>query len=397
MSAILLPHVNSSGKENDEMQKKLIGLLLAVFLAACSQNRDDDREPTVVEPTVMSSATASPSPTATLNVTPTNTLEGVTPTLGDSPTPGATSTLRATFPPTLTPSFTPSPAPPTGSPTPTATPGPFEHSIRQGDDCISIVYQYGHVDLDVLQMFYSLNNMQGCSLPGAGNVVFVPRPTAISVVVDPNASPLPTYNPAIGDPSQYVAIGQYCVVDDDTLTSIALKNDTTLRRICEMNPLPNGLDCSGCDFSQTDVGFCPRPPVVSIGQCLNVPGSTPTPTATASPSGNETPTPTPTHRAPNVVAPQNGVTVNGTVLLQWVSIGRLSQNEYYVVQAIDETTGKTFNDSTRSTSIMLPSDFLAADGQSHSIVWSVSVQVLNEQGLFIPIGGRTSDYRFTWE
>ncbi len=385
------------------MQNRWLFLLAALFLllAACSGNTDDDQEPTVVEPTIMSSATVSPSPSPTSEVTPTVevtlTPTETTPTLAQSPTLGATSTLRSTFPPTLTPSSTPTPAPPSETPTATPTPGPFEHSIQTGEDCISIIYQYGHQDLDALQVFYQLNNFSGCSLPGPGNVVLVPRPTAIAIVVDPNAPPSPTYNPAIGDPSQYVAIGQYCVVESDTLTSIALKNDTTLRRICEMNPLPNGLDCSGCDFSQSDVGFCPRPPVVGVGQCLNVPGSTPTPTATASPSGNETATPTPTHRAPSVVGPQNGVTVSGIVLLQWVSIGRLNNNEFYVVEVRDETTGAIFIESTRSTSMMLPSDFLVADGQAHSLVWNVSVQVLNEQGLFIPVGGRTPDYRFTWQ
>lgn len=371
------------------MRKTLLLCVALLFLAACSGNTDDDKEPTVVEPTIASSATVSPTPSQTPEATP---------TFSASPTPGGpTSTLRATFPATLTPSYTPSPAPPSETPTATHTPGPFEHTIRQGEDCISIVYQYGHVELDVLQAFYQLNGFAGCSLPGPGNVVLVPRPTAIVVVIDPNAPPTATYDPRIGDPGQYIAVGQYCVIEEDTLTSIALKNDTTLRRICEMNPLPNGLDCSGCDFSQSDVGFCPRPPVISIGQCLNVPGSTPTPTATASPSGDETPTATPTHRAPSLVSPQDGASITGNVLLQWVSVGRLQGNEYYVVEVLDETTGKVFNDATRSTSVMLPPDFFPAASQPHSVVWRVSIQFLNDQGLFIPVGGRTPDYRFTWQ
>lgn len=373
------------------MRKFFLFCAFFVILAACSNNTDDDKEPTIVEPTVAGSPTVSPTPSDTPEI------QGSTPTLAVSPTQGPTSTLRATFPPTLTPSYTPTPAPPSETPTATYTPGPFEHTLQQGEDCISIVYQYGHVDLDVLQEFYQLNGFAGCNLPGPGNVVLVPRPTAIQGAVDPNAPPTPTYDPRIGDPALYVAIGQYCVVEDDTLTSVALKNDTTLRRICEMNPLPNGLDCSGCDFSQSDVGFCPRPPVISIGQCLNVPGSTPTPTATASPSGMETPTPTPTHRAPTLVSPVNGGSLTGNVLLQWVSVGRLQANEYYVVEVLDETTGRIFNEATRSTSISLPPDFFPADNQPHSVVWRVSVQFLNEQGLFVPVGGRTPDYRFTWQ
>ena len=217
----------------------------------------------------------------------------------------ATVPPTATFPPTITPTLSPTVAPPSDTPLPTNTPGPFDHSIRAGDDCIAIVYQYGHVDLGVLEEFYNLNNMNGgCNLPGAGTVVLVPRPTASPLPPELVNAP-PTAVP-FNNQAAIFQPGEICVEEGDTLTSLALKANTSLRRVCELNPLPDGLDCRGCDFSESDVGSCPNPPVLSLGQCFVIPGATFTPTATQPPTGDETATPTPTHRAPAVVFPQNG-------------------------------------------------------------------------------------------
>ncbi len=88
-------------------------------------------------------------------------------------------TVSSTVPPTVTPSDTPPPPPPTGTPTATSTPGPHEHTIRAGDTCIGIAAEYGHVDLAVIGVIEELNNLRDCgSLPGPGNVILVPRPTA---------------------------------------------------------------------------------------------------------------------------------------------------------------------------------------------------------------------------
>lgn len=355
-----------------------LGVLLV--LAACAPAEEDTQEPTVAppEPTVAPTATASATPATPATRAPTE--PGVPPT--------------ATFPPTLT--FTPSPTlgPPTGSPTPTGTPGPFEHAIRPGDDCISIVYGYGHVDLDVLQEFYELNEMTRCALGSPGQVVLVPRPTGQPDFVPEGATPMAT-SPFVGTP--FFEIGQYCAESDDTLTSIALRVGSSPRQICEMNPLPDGLNCSGCDFSGSDVGSCPDPPLIVEGRCYNVPAPTPAPTGTQRPTGDETPTPTPTLRAPLGVYPVGGDTVSGTMRLQWVSVGRLQPDQYYVVNLEDRTAGTLFIDATRDTFIDVPFDYVPTDGIARDVVWWVSVQRQGEDGLFVPVGPRSAEYRFTWE
>jgi hypothetical protein len=361
-------------------------LLIFGLMLACQPDEDiPPATPTPIQPSP--AFTASPSPSPSLSPEP-----GITP----SPSPTViTGPASPTFPPTLTPSLTASPEPPTNTPAPTNTPGPYEHSIRPGDDCIAIVYQYGHVSLDVLNEFYRLNNMNGqCFLPSAGSRVLVPRPT-----FDPNNPGSIQAVAAAGTPigPAILAIATYCAVPDDTLTSIALKNSTSNRKICELNPLPDGLDCRGCDFSQSDVGSCPNPPLLREGQCVNVPAPTPFPTSTATPNGQETLTPTPTHRPPMGVYPLDGSRVQGPVGLQWAGVGRLAENEFYVVNLRDETTGAVWLTATQSTYVSIPAEYQPGDAAGHTIVWSVSVQARQADGLFIPLGAPAAEYRFIWE
>jgi len=355
------------------MKRLIVLLMLLLLVAACDQEVDQET-PEPIEPTLALS------PTATLSPEPSPTVLLVTP----SPT----------FPPTLTPTVSATPAPPTDTPGPTNTPGPYEHQVRTGDDCIGILYQYGHVDLDALQVLYDLNQLGGCTLPSVGGMILVPRPTAADsgepIVTEPLAtSPFSA--------SDYEAYGEYCVTEGDTLTSIALKANTSLRRICELNPLPDGLDCRGCDFSLSDVGSCPNPPLIGVGDCFTVPAATPQPSATLPPSGDETPTPTPTHRAPLVVYPPNGAVVRGSLRLQWASVGLLGEGEYYVVNLTDASSGALFIDATKATFMNVPLDYVPRDGTAHSITWFVSVQAMTPDGLFVPVGGRSADYGFTWE
>jgi hypothetical protein len=195
----------------------------------------------------------------------------------------------------------------------------------------------------------------------------------------------------------FLARGTYEVVEDDTITSVALKNNTSVRQICEFNPLPDGLDCRGCDFTESDVGFCPNPPVLSVGQMLNVPAPTATPSPTSPPTGDETATPTPTHRAPELVYPSGGISIHGPLRLQWVSVGLLQPDQLYVVTLSDQASGALFNEVTRDTFLQVPLEFVPTDGQAHSVVWSVTVEQRQADGLLVPIGGRSIEAQFIWE
>jgi hypothetical protein len=354
----------------------VLGLILIVVVTACDPNEEEPASPTPVEPTIA----ASPTPNEVIS---TNTPGG--PTVAAS----------ATFPPTITPTTTFTPAPPSDTPGPTATPGPFEHVVAEGEDCFTIMFQYG-VSAAGLTEFYDLNNMAGSCILSLGDTVLVPRPTPIPVEIDPNSTPITITPPS--DPGafgSFTAYTEYGVQDGDTLTSIALKNNTTLRRICQLNPLPDGMDCSGCDFSQSDVGFCPNPPLIGPSDCFIVPGPTPLPTGTLPPTGEETATPTPTHRAPGVVYPVDGSAVSGFVRLQWVSVGLLQPDEYYVVNLTDNTSGTVFIKETKSTYMDVPAEY--APSEAHEISWYVAVQIRNAEGLFVPAGDRTPDYHFIWQ
>jgi hypothetical protein len=303
-----------------------------------------------------------------------------------------------TIPPTITPSDTPPPPPPTGSPTPTDTPGPFEHVIQSGEDCIGIAYNYGHFSLSVLSLIESLNNIQCTSLI-TGSTILVPRPTPTITPVGADltqtavATAAPPRVTLAAGPS--FSVQPYVVQSDDTLSSIAIKADSSLRQLCELNPLPDGIDCGGCRWESPHC-CCPNPPVLSVGQQINVPAPPPTATYTPTFTGSETPTFTPTHRAPQPVYPLPGATVTGPVRLTWLTVGMLTRDESYLVMVRDEDTGETFSASTRQLSYDLPAANLPSDGEAHMFAWQVVVVRLGSDGLFYPQGAAVPEQRFTW-
>ena len=79
------------------------------------------------------------------------------------------------------------------------------------------------------------------------------------------------------DAAPSFAINAYVVEEGDTLSSIAIIHDSSLRQICELNPLPSGIDCGACTWESPNC-CCMRPVVLSAGQQINVPAPTPTPT-----------------------------------------------------------------------------------------------------------------------
>jgi hypothetical protein len=271
--------------------------------------------------------------------------------------------------------------------------------IQPGEDCIGIAYQYGHVDLAVINLIQSMNGIQ-CSSLHIGATILVPRPTptatpfgadltqtAVATAAPPNVT-------LVAGPS--FSVQTYVIQAGDTLSSIAIKADSSLRQICELNPLPDGIDCGGCTWDTANC-CCPNPPVLSQGQQINVPAPPPTPTYTPTLTGSETPTYTPTYRAPQPVYPPAESTVKGPVRLTWLTVGVLAEREYYLVVLRDDTTGVTFSASTRQLSLDIPLDYLPADGQAHTFAWQVVIVQLGEDGLFYPIGSALPEQRFIWQ
>lgn len=364
------------------MKHRLIWILLLMLTVSIVACGEDDPVPTQ-EPTLQATTEIVELPT----LTPTSSF-----------TPGGPSlTPSSTFPPTVTPRPSATDAPAATAVPPTEMPAPYIHRVAEGETCGAIAIRYGLELTGGSAAIEQANNIS-CRLLQPNTDIVVPRPTGTATPAgfDATQTAIATaLPPSLRDfrPALY----EYCPVEDDTLTSIALKTGTTQQRICELNPLPDGLDCSGCDFSQGSVGFCPVPPIISPFNCLQVPGPTHTPTATPTFTGSETATPTPTYSPPRALLPIPGSTVGGTVLLTWLSSGELSDNEVYQVVVTDEGTGETHFATTARNSYRLPASWQPAAGQSRNIQWTVEVVKPTTDGLYEPVSGQSITATFIWQ
>lgn len=338
-------------------------------------------------------------------------LPQATPTL-QAVTPTSESTFTAT--PTLTPTSAPliespiptaTPAPPTETFTPSPTPGPYEHTIKENETLITIVQVYGYTDLSVApgsiidQVVRINDNIPNAdTLPGPGNVIFIPRQTptptpgneATAVVVQATSA---AAGPVVTLPGN-ASINDYIVQPNDTFVGVAQEYNTTIEVLAVLNP---DVNIYGCNF-EIPSGGPDCNPSLQIGQVLRVPAPTPTPTLSPTPSGNETATPTPTHQPPMLIyPPQGAVAPPGVFSLQWVGVGVLADNEYYLVEVSDTTSGQVFRDVTKATSWPLREEMIPADGQTHTIEWTVRLATPNEQGVYRPIGGAPEIRSFQWQ
>lgn len=311
----------------------------------------------------------------------------------------AQSAPTLTLPPTVTPSSTPPEPPSTPAPTATFTPGPHEYVVQAGDTCWDIAYRFGHFDPGVISAIETLNGAGTCSALRQGDTIAIPRPTATPTPVgaDLTQTAVATAAPPqiTLDVGPSFALQSYVVQEGDTLSSIAIIHDSSLQQICELNPLPNGIDCGACVWESPNC-CCTRPIVLSAGKEINVPAPTPTPTFTPTFTGSETPTTTPTHRAPLPTYPLAGATVSGAVRLTWVAAGVLAEDEHYLVTVRNEDSGAIFNVATRQLSLDIPTGYLPNDGQTYTFVWQVGVVRFGEDGLFHPVGAIVPPQPFTW-
>lgn len=373
-------------KQLHKMQGVFVALTMLILLGLITACGDDDPAPATNEPTLLvtTEVVELPSRTPTLTVTP----------------GGPTLTPTSTFPPTVTPQpiqNTDVPQGPTAVP-PTAVPDDFTHKVAEGDTCGGIAVRYG---LDVAGGAATIAQANGidCRNLQIGQSLVVPRPTGTATPQGFDITQTAVYTalpPSLRDVTPF-ALYEYCPVEDDTLTSIALKSGSTQRKICELNPLPDGLDCSGCDFSESSVGYCPIPPVISPFNCLQIPGPTHTPTHTPTFTGLETATPTPTYPAPNAIQPAEGSTQYGQIMLTWLSVGQLKGNEVYLVSIIDDASGEAIFPTTTHPNYLLPADWIPEAGRSRNISWKVEVAVPNTEGLYVPVSGTAEFHRFVWQ
>ncbi len=334
-------------------------------------------------------------------------------------------TIEITVPPTeppLTPSLTATEAapvgpvledatptdtsgPPTLPPPPTATLGPYEHTIREQDTLLFIIQQYGYRDFGVIPEVVQLNNLVNAdSLPSVGSVLLIPRqtitPTPEGAELTPTTFADVLAAQALAPTNEQTGLNvetgilEHVVQEGQTIIDIAANYATTLEVLARLNP---DVAFFGCNF-EIPSGGPNCNPFLNVGQVVRAPAPTPTPTLSPTPSGSETPTPTPTYMPPRVISPPQGAEIQaGVFLLEWVSVGVLQADEVYLVQITDTTSEQVHNAITRSTSLMMPETMIPADGETHTINWTVSVAKPNESNVYRVVSGTPEIRVFRWQ
>lgn len=270
--------------------------------------------------------------------------------------PSATATPSPNYEiaPTATPLQTAQP-----SPTPTLPPSQTVHTVKKGETLIGIAKLYGTTAAAIR----TANGMKTSTPIHEGDELIIPLLVADTPTPSPTLPPTPT-------PRVYV------VVQGDTLSEIAKRFGTTVEAILQANSI---ADATGIKAGMrlTIPGAAPtavpvviyevksgdtlsgiaskynvtvkqimdanglKSDVLKVGQKLVVKGAVPTaaPTATETPAPTLTPTrtpvATPVWAAPSPLAPADGASYSGpdtAVLLQWVSVGILDDDEYYVLR-----------------------------------------------------------------
>ncbi len=169
-----------------------------------------------------------------------------------TPTPTPTATATATPTPTNTPTPTLTPTP---TDTPTPTPTPFTYQILPRDTLSSIGQRYGMTVAEIVQ----LNGIINQHNIDVGQILVLATRTPT-----PTATPLPTNTPT----ADQNGTTSYIVQAGETLSDIAVRFDTTVAILADLNELDN-------------------PGRIYVGQVLQVlrrgEASQPTPTPTPTP------------------------------------------------------------------------------------------------------------------
>jgi len=357
----------------------VLASVLSMALSACNFNT----EPPTPTVSVPQSHTPAISPTPTIEATATISL-----------TPSPAPTVERIVLITPTP---PAPLEPTTEPaTPTPTPGPYEVTVAAGDTMSRILPRFGYQDFSVLRAISALNPDVNVDNLNVGQTILIPRMTYTPSPPGYEATVSMMGTLGIRPPEELAANTQltcHTVIEGENIISIAESYNTTLEIIARLNP---EIPFTGCDFNNRSGGETCNPPI-GIGQCVQVPLPTATPTLSPTPSGSETPTQTPTFPAPLIITPPEGVTVNGRVTAQWISVGVLGADEYYYVEVTDTTLNTQFRQVTKDTSMVLPVALIPSDGQTHPMAWVVTVVRRNPGGGYAPIGGVMPVRSFNWQ
>jgi LysM repeat protein len=297
--------------------------------------------------------------------------------LGTYHTPTPTLTLTAT--PTSTATSTPTP---TTAPTETATPQVTTYNVRTGDTLSLIAAQFG-VSIQSI--------MDANDLPD-------PMIQVGQELIIPETGPTPAASAEISETPQALTAPEpetmtYVVQEGDSLSEIAGRFNVSLDAIMEANGIAN-------------------PDSLREGQTLVIPGRL---ISTETPGIGGPPTPTISsqvvYQAPVLLGPPDGrefrqEEAESPVLLNWLSVGLLGDDEWYsvLVGFADTQEGETteISELTKANSYLLPMEYRPpADAESPLVEWRVAVVRLVETDVednpdVIRIGRQSETRSFFW-
>ena len=297
--------------------------------------------------------------------------------LGTYNTPTATTTFTATPTSTATATSTPTP-PPTETPTPQVT----TYIVTSGDTLSLIAARF---DVSVQQIMEA-NNLTDAT-------ILVGQELRIPIEAPAPASSAEAASTPAAQATQATAGNTYVVQPGDNLSEIAQRFNVSLAAIMEANGITN-------------------PDTLQEGQELVIPGVS---------SSDETPgiggPATPTipsqfsYAAPLPLAPPDESELRDedgedSVLLNWLSVGLLADDEWYSVAVRyvtrDETSEWEILEFVKATSYRVPLEMRpSADAESHLLEWQIGVVRLVEKETedsfdVVPIAPQSQTRSFYW-
>jgi len=254
----------------------------------------------------------------------------------------------------LTPTATPTPTmTPTASLTPTPTPTlpftstpvpPREYIVQPGDNIFYIADIFEVDYRDIL----AFNNLSENSILQVSQTILIPPPTPT-----PTPSPTPPESTPVLSPTPKGVI--HIVESGETLITIAEIYGVQVSAILSANNIENADQ-------------------IRAGDQLVIPqGDTP-----SSEPAQSTPTPLPSYGPILLLQPLDGSRIVGTgktILLQWLSVGILREDETYRV-TVDQLSGEIRWGPVyiKATSIHLPNDlFPAPSDPNREFRWTVTI------------------------
>ncbi len=274
------------------------------------------------------------------------------------------------------------PSGPLATPTlfyPTRTPlPPIEYTIVRGDTCGGIAQRFG-LSLAEFQRYNNLND-DTCTSIRIGATLRVPPP---SPTPGPTETLSPDYTPPPPPTAAPFADFEYDVKAGDSCSTIAQQFQITIDELIRQN---DGLN-QQC--------------LIRVGQKIKIARGALAPTVPATAYVLQAPTPRSDFATPGVLSPVENARVEGaTVTLEWLTVGTLKANEWYVVQ-IQPTGAITVPlFETKGTSIRLTTDLLGGQAERGFVWWVQVRQKLDSMSDGTPVYNALSPNsqvrRFTW-